>query len=286
MSTPYTPVATYHNQINVTVDGDFAIAGEFNPPYQQCADNAAFCKQVIDPLVSGGTITPTNPLTINTELIVPAFECTGDSTFVGQINNTSGHLLTGTFTCTGAAGVTGNLTVGGTVGAAAVSADGDIQSVGGSLATDGASIAPSGNITTAGTLAVSGTTSLTDLNASGSVSLVGSVIAALNFSGIGRVRMRSVRGVDSAAVTYAAHFNLISFPNMASVDRVATIDTGGGPGDWMFLCVDPTAHALTVNFPGGATVTFPTSTLKTQAALFAFISSAWVGPLFQIISDV
>jgi len=279
MSTPYTPVATYHGQINVTVDGDLANAGEFNTPYEQCADNAAFCKAVIDPLITGGTISPSGFITLDTKLTVPSFHCTGDATVDGPIFNNAGEILTGQVICSG------------DVGADTVTAEGDIQTVTGSLATAGASIGPTGdfsgrNVTASGNVAVSGTAALTDATVSGAMSVAGSIIAALNFSVTGRPRVRSVRGVDSAAVTYAAYFNIISFPNMASVDRIganaAVIDAGGGQGDWMILCIDPTAHQLQVDFPGGATVTFPVATLVPQAALFAFIGSAWIGPLFQV----
>lgn len=272
MSTPYTPVATYHNQINVTVDGDLANAGEFNPPYQECADNAAFCKAAIDPLISGGTISPSGPLIIAAEVSVNALHVTaGNATFAadavatGSFVSTAGNIVASA----GDISASGDATIGGTVGAGAVNADGDIQTVSGSLATAGASIAPSGNINTAGSLSVAGATSL-----------LGAITDPLNFTSLGRARMRSVRGTDFAAVTYAAYFNLIFWPNMATTNRTAIIDAGGGQGDWMFCSIDATTNSLTVNFPGGATVTFAPSA-NPQTALFAYIGTQWFGPLFK-----
>ncbi len=204
MSTPYTPSPTYHTQIDVTVDGDLANAGEFNTPYQQCADNAAYCKSVLQPLVDGGTISPTAKL-----FLAQSFEISGGN----SLTVTGGIECFGFFECLSGSGshFVGDMTCDAAVNCASFSSVGD-ATVGGELRVTGAveisgNCQVDGNGTTVGNQVVVGNTTLVGPAVLSDTS-VGTVLSklatALTYGPIGTDRGRCPRrpliGTDTGTV--------------------------------------------------------------------------------------
>jgi len=131
------------------------------------------------------------------------------------------------------------------------------------------------------TLLVKGNTTLGDASSD-----TVSVVATATFSELpvfsGGLAWRQTTGTDAAGVTYSAHYNFIRWPPLGT-NRTATIDTDGSGNRFMFVALDGTGgtpHDLTVNFPGGATITF-TGGASSQCALFIHNGTQWLGPIFK-----
>jgi hypothetical protein len=243
MSTPYTPVPTYHSQISVTVDGDPADANEFNTPYQQCADNAAFCRSVIDPLINGGTFSPAGNITFNCSLAVDSIGTT-NACSVGTLLSVLGNSqLFGLVQCfNGLQVVSGNASVAGS-----------ITSTGGNIATVSGAINSGGDLNVAGTSSLLGALSVSgNSTLGGSVTLTGSVVSPIAFTGSGRALDTFLIWPDSGSHTVSAKYQNIYIDPSTTNNLTVTIDTDHEDGDHVYISYPSSSHTITIDFAGTA----------------------------------
>lgn len=276
MSTPYTPVAIYHTQIDVTVDGDLANAGEFNTPYQQCADNAAFCKGVIDPLISGGTLSPTAKLFLD-----QSFEISGGN----SLTVTGGIECFGFFECLSSSGshFVGDMTCDAAVNCATLSCSGD-AAVGGNLTV-------TGNETLLGSLTVVGAANLENTATGTQIAKLGN---ALSYGAIGTLRGRAPRrpllgttsGIPAAHAQVApAQYDWVVWVGGSLTSNVYwDIDESfftPSDGDWIqFTNIGNGTNTVTIYQPNGVTAMGTVGNGTSQAWVVRILGTwYWAGAL-------
>ena len=270
MSTPYTPSPTYHSTISVTVDGDPADAAEFNTPYQQCADNAAYCKQVIDPLVLGGTISPATTLFIDQHVVIPTESLTANSLVANSVLTSHGALTVDT-----TSHLKGDVTADHHINCETLTVtsasrfEGDLLAVGPS-ATFNCPTEVDGSFTaSANSTLGSSNSDLVTVKASSVV------LAPMTFGLPGRATWTAVLGNNFDNSTYLEGTQYIFWGTTTlTADRIQFLEGSlGDIGDHILLTYYGTTHTLTFRFPGSTSVSLGAS--GTHWSLHVLVGGVW-----------
>lgn len=120
MSSSYTPTGVYHTSLQLPDPGDPATAASVNNAgFKYVADNAEYLRQLTAPLLSGGNITPSGPISFKQ---VGNFSVPSGNIFAGgalqSANDVSaiGGSFAGNVVISGTLGVVGAITTSGTLG--------------------------------------------------------------------------------------------------------------------------------------------------------------------------
>jgi len=278
MSTPYTPVATYHPQINVTVDGDLADSTEFNTPYEQCADNGAYCKSILDPFVTGGTVSPAGTLTFACSIAISganSLSVTGGATVFGGFEVHGATFLDTTVDIVGVTTVGATITAAGTI----TSTGGDLVCVAGTIAAVAGNIqAVAGDVSAGGNVNAGGDANITgslvtgadatvggNLEVDGTTSFVGHITSTAAFddsvtlfkplllSSLGQLTLRRTTGLSgTSGVHYGGRFNWINWFSLTTIPVTAIIDneTTQPAGSFILFTMYASTQVLTIDLPG------------------------------------